>query len=306
VNRKKIAKALNISESTIKRVKKTMSQKRSLRRKTGSKAPRKLTKRHKLQIYRMVSINPFFSCSDIQDKLKLDVTVECIRLHLLKSGFRRKRPYSKLDLKKHHIEGRLSFAQDLQAYPFGSEIVFTDETSIWLNDNGHDGWFHCNSNHELSMDKHSGKVHAFGAINSMLGKVFLWTFRPYLKTPLMVEILRDGLLPQCDFFFPEGWVLAHDNGPQYTSNDTQYFLRHNGPIQLKWPSKSPDLNPIENVWGMLKNAVRKCHPQDIDSLEECVCNEWEKLDDFKIQNLCLSFPNRITKCIELHGSQVRY
>ena len=105
-------------------------------------------------------------------------------------------------LTQKHIPNRLSFAQEMITSPFILEIIFTDETSMWLHNNNHEGWFHCNSSQELSIDKHSGKIQVFGAINLMIGKVFLWTFQEYLKTPLMIKILRDRLIHQGDYFFP--------------------------------------------------------------------------------------------------------
>ena len=54
------------------------------------------------------------------------------------------------------------------------EVVFTDETSVWLNDNGHNGWFHNDCDHPLSMDKHCGKIHVWAAIT-----VFWKVLGPY-------------------------------------------------------------------------------------------------------------------------------
>ena len=138
----------------------------------------------------------------------------------------------------------------------------------------------------------------------MVGKVFLWTFREYLKTPLMIEILRDGLIPQGDHYFPNGWFLAHDNGPQFTSHDTQLFLRHNGPHLIRWPAKSPDLNPIEHFWHLLKQKMRKCLPQTLDELEIAIQDQWEKIDDNVLASLCESFKTKLKKCIQLKGHQL--
>ena len=84
-------KILKIAERIIVRVNKKRKE-RSNKRKSGSKGIKKLTKGHKVLIYRVIAKNPFLSCLDIQSQLKLSVSPECIRLHIIKSGFWRRIP----------------------------------------------------------------------------------------------------------------------------------------------------------------------------------------------------------------------
>jgi hypothetical protein len=60
------------------------------------------------------------------------------------------------------------------------------------------------------------------------------------------------------------WVRGHpdiifqqDGAPCHTSSySTWWFLTHNVSI-LDWVAQSPDLNPIENLWGIIDNQIRK-------------------------------------------------
>ena len=77
---------------------------------------------------------------------------------------------------------------------------------------------------------------------------------------------------------------------------------------LPWASQSPDLNPIEHVWGKLKDAIeaRYDRPSNLDELFEFIKEEWQKLPKQFLQKLVNSMPRRIRQVIRNGGGSTTY
>jgi hypothetical protein len=65
-------------------------------------------------------------------------------------------------------------------------------------------------------------------------------------------------------FKKSGVILQQDNDPVHLSKITRSFFEKNKINILKWPSQSPDINIIENVWHVLKEDSNKLFRQRIN------------------------------------------
>ncbi len=75
---------------------------------------------------------------------------------------------------------------------------------------------------------------------------------------------------------------------------------------IQWPSMSPDLNPIEHLWGILKRQVEHHSPSSIQSLKEVILEEWKKIDLATCRQLVHSMPRRLGAVIKNHGGHTKY
>ncbi len=121
------------------------------------------------------------------------------------------------------------------------------------------------------------------------------------------EILSENLLPSARALkMKRGWVFQHDNDPKHTAWATKEWLRKKHFKVLEWPSQSPALNPIENLWRELKVRVAQRQPQNITALEEICMEEWAKIPATVCENLVKTYRKRLTSVIANKGYITKY
>ncbi len=101
----------------------------------------------------------------------------------------------------------------------------------------------------------------------------------FLKTnvtsPIYQYILEHFMLPSADQLFKDAdFIFQQDFVPAHTAKSTKSWLNNHGVSVLDWPENSPDLNPIENIWRIVKRKMRNTRPKNVDELKATVKETW--------------------------------
>ncbi|CAJ0958980.1 unnamed protein product [Ranitomeya imitator] len=113
-----------------------------------------------------------------------------------------------------------------------------------------------------------------------------------------LEILAKNLRSSIkDLKMGRHFIFQQDNDPKHTAKKTKAWFKRQKIKVLQWPSQSPDLNPIENLWKELKIKVHMRHPKNLDNLEKICMEEWAKITLETCAGLIRSYKRRLLAVI---------
>ena len=102
-------------------------------------------------------------------------------------------------------------------------------------------------------------------------------------------------------------VFMQDGAPCHRAKIVTQFLKPKKIRILDWPGNSPDLNPIENLWSILKDKVSEKQPTSAKMLEQAIKEVWvRELSNEYCQSLVESMPRRLEAVIKAKGGPTKY
>ena len=247
----------------------------------------------------------------LKNRFKLPYTLSRISQMLVKRGLRCRIHVKKPLLSPHHITARLKFAQDNEQRNCQT-VVFSDEKTVQNYFNGkkfirrRPGEEFNPEDQFLLVPNRKIKVNLWGFISINSWGLCLLpdkaTGDDYIKT------LETGFLPRIKEKM-KNFTFMQDGAPIH--GPAKNFLKENKIDFLDWPAKSPDLNLIENVWGLMQKLVNKWFlikgtPRNRVQLFS-LCKAAFNIVCKKYRNaLFASMIKRIQKVIENEGTMTKY
>ncbi len=132
----------------------------------------------------------------------------------------------------------------------------------------------------------------------------------FLKTytaPIYKDILEHFMLPSADQLFKDAdFIFQQDLAPAHTAKSSKSWLNNHGVGVLDWQENSPDLKPIENLWGIVKRKMRNKRPKNADELKATVKETWAFIPPQQCHKLINSMPCRIEAVIKAKGAPTKY
>ena len=198
---------------------------------------------------------------------------------------------------------RKAFARHHLSLSAEQRYLFSDEKYVDCNDHGCQ-WQWCAEGQKADhrcFERWTAKVHVWGLIGVGVKVLVI------LPTDRMTadQYVRECIRPHVAILRGRNTVFVQDGAKAHTARATLQYLSSAGvAVVQNWPARSPDLNPIENLWAILSRKVSDKGPTSYQSLVRFIREEWDSIPQALVDELTLSFQHRLKKCVQGGGKTV--
>jgi hypothetical protein len=255
------------------------------------------------------------SYKSLAEALDFGVSEHVIRQALEKEGFHRRIALRKPPISAKNQRLRLEWARAHKDWTIEQwrSILWTDETWVtagrhtrtWVTRRPGEEW---DDTCIVEREQRKKGWMFWGCFHgSTLGPGIFWEKD---WGSINAESYQDHIVPIIHGYLRlnPGLQLMQDGAPGHAATDTRRELRERGITIIFWPPFSPDLNPIERLWHLMKNYLQENYPEKMsyDSLRVAVKTAWEVVGASELDSLIAQMPDRCQAVIDANGLFTRY
>ena len=102
--------------------------------------------------------------------------------------------------------------------------------------------------------------------------------------------------------------LRENKASYFTAGIPEQYRRSQEAKSLGWPTQSPNLSPIENLWKIAKDRIaRRRHKiKSLEQMGNAIVEELSKISGDLLEKLAMSFINRLDLCIKAKDGATKY
>ena len=237
-----------------------------------------------------------------------------IRRRLQDSELKTRRPAKKPLLSRKNVRARLQFARKYGAWTVDQwkNVIFSDESKFnIINSDGkkfvrRPVGKRFDPKYTISTVKHGGgSVMVWGCFSGR-GMGPLHQIEGTMDRFMYKDILENLMTPYADEVMPLNHYFQHDNDPKHASKVVKDWLKAEKINVIEWPSQSPDMNPIENLWDYLDRSIRDKKYKNKQELFKALQDAWDSIDMSLINRLIESMPRRLSALVKNRGYATQY
>lgn len=318
MSQRSISKTLKIPKSTVG----DQLKKMKLKRKDSGGRPKILSERDEIFCAKQMTSGKTSTIVQLSKELKTSFDISAGRNTISRSlknrgvmsGEKKKKPL----LSQKNIKERLQFAKSHQDWTEDdwNRVIFSDETKINRFNSDGRTWFWSRDPSALTKQsvqqtvKHGGgSVMIWGCMTSE-GPGYATKIDNIMDQYLYKQILEDELKKTIEYYdldVPK-IIFQHDNDPKHTAKSIKEWLSEQEFKTMVWPSQSPDLNPIEHLWALVKRKLNQFEtpPKGMNELWERIQEVWNAIDKGTCSNLINSMPSRVKAVLKSKGKWTKY
>ena len=192
-----------------------------------------------------------------------------------------------------------------------SRVLFSEENHFFVQ--GFNPRFVCclpneklREEHFVQTVKHSDKKMFWGCF-SIDGPRSLVPVEGMMNSKAYLQIIEKKVCRELSDLHPRA-IIQQDSAPCHKAKMITNCFKKIKITALDWPENSTDLNPIENLWSMVKNRLRKMDCPNKIKLIQYVIHVW--FHDEEIKQICkklvLSMKERVKLVLENKGGIISY